>query len=47
MAPALLVGQLCKVVDLDGPIFLKSDRDHPVSYIDGYASYEGSLWGSP
>ena len=47
MAPALVVGQLCKVVDLDGPIFLKSDRDHPVSYVDGYASYEGSLWGSP
>jgi hypothetical protein len=26
MAPAFLVGQLCKIVDLDGPVSLKADR---------------------
>jgi hypothetical protein len=29
MAPAFLVGQLCQVVDLDGPAFLESDRQPP------------------
>src|SRR5258708_3353051 len=32
MAPAFLVGQLCSVVDLDGPIFLTADRAIPASY---------------
>jgi len=36
MAPAFLVGQLCNVVDLDGPIFLKSDRAIAVQYADGF-----------
>jgi hypothetical protein len=35
MAPAFLVGQLCSVVDLDGPLFLRSDRTHPVHYDGG------------
>ena len=26
MAPAFLLGQLCQVVELDGPIILKADR---------------------
>jgi L-alanine-DL-glutamate epimerase-like enolase superfamily enzyme len=45
MAPAFLVGQLCSVVDLDGPVFLKSDRGTPVQYIDGFISCPRELWG--
>jgi hypothetical protein len=26
MAPAFVLGQLCDVVDLDGPVFLHEDR---------------------
>jgi L-Ala-D/L-Glu epimerase len=45
MAPAFLVGQLCQVVDLDGPVFLKADRGVTVQYIDGYISCPEALWG--
>jgi len=46
MAPAILVGQLCKVpVDLDGPLFLSRDREHPVEYVDGFISSPEPLWG--
>lgn len=45
MAPAFLVGQLCKVVDLDGPIFIKADRTEPVQYSDGYIVCPKELWG--
>jgi L-alanine-DL-glutamate epimerase-like enolase superfamily enzyme len=45
MAPAFLVGQLCTVVDLDGPVFLKTDRDNPVSYADGCITCPDALWG--
>jgi L-Ala-D/L-Glu epimerase / N-acetyl-D-glutamate racemase len=41
MAPAFLVGQLCSVVDLDGPVFLKTDRGNPVRYIDGFIHCPG------
>jgi L-Ala-D/L-Glu epimerase len=47
MAPAFLVGQLCKVVDLDGPVFLRSDRATPVDYTDGYVTCPDGLWGYP
>jgi L-Ala-D/L-Glu epimerase len=47
MAPALLVGQYCEVVDLDGPLFLKRDRTSPVVYDHGYISAPGDLWGWP
>ena len=47
MAPALLVGQHCEVVDLDGPLFLKQDRTPPVVYDHGYISAPGNLWGWP
>jgi L-Ala-D/L-Glu epimerase len=47
MAPAILVGQLCQVVDLDGPIFLKADRDDGVSYADGMISGGRCRWGLP
>lgn len=45
MAPAFLVGQLCDVVDLDGPTFLKADRDLTVDYSDGYLMCSERLWG--
>ncbi|MBS0422758.1 MAG: dipeptide epimerase [Proteobacteria bacterium] len=46
MAPAFLVGQLCKVVDLDGPVFLRSDRPTPVQYQNGRIFSPPQLWGS-
>jgi len=47
MAPATLVGQLCSVVDLDGPIFLASDRADPADYANGSITCPPSLWGWP
>jgi L-Ala-D/L-Glu epimerase / N-acetyl-D-glutamate racemase len=46
MAPAFLVGQLCNIVDLDGPVFLKADRANPVEYINGSIMCPQLLWGS-
>lgn len=47
MAPAFLVGQLCNIVDLDGPVFLSSDRDPPVRYEHGMITCPEGLWGAP
>jgi L-alanine-DL-glutamate epimerase-like enolase superfamily enzyme len=47
MAPAFLVGQLCQVVDLDGPIFLSRDRPVPVEYSAGTIRCPSGLWGHP
>lgn len=47
MAPAFLIGQLCDVVDLDGPLFLRSDRSPAVAYIDGHLRCPPELWGTP
>ena len=47
MAPAYLVGQLCSVVDLDGPIFIKGDRELRVRYENGLVTVPEGLWGSP
>ena len=47
MAPAFLVGQLCKVVDLDGPVYLAADRALPVRYVDGYITCSEGIWGAP
>ena len=46
MAPALVLGQLCDIVDLDGPILLARDRTPSVVYEDGYVSYPDGRWGS-
>ena len=35
MAPAFVLGQLCDIVDLDGPTFLAEDRTPGVVYADG------------
>jgi L-alanine-DL-glutamate epimerase-like enolase superfamily enzyme len=47
MAPAFIVGQLCDVVDLDGPIFLASDRTPAVVYEHGLISCPPAIWGTP
>jgi L-Ala-D/L-Glu epimerase len=45
MAPAFLVGQLCEIVDLDGPMFLKADRPMTIAYQNGTISCPEALWG--
>jgi L-alanine-DL-glutamate epimerase-like enolase superfamily enzyme len=47
MAPAYLLGQLCTVVDLDGPIFLKADRAVTIEYVDGLIHCPLAVWGGP
>ena len=46
MAPALLIAQMARVADLDGPLLLARDRPHGLRY-DGSLVYpsEHSLWG--
>jgi len=46
MAPGLVVGQLCDVVDLDGPIFLSRDRTPGAIYTDGKIQCGEEVWGS-
>jgi L-alanine-DL-glutamate epimerase-like enolase superfamily enzyme len=45
MAPAFVLGQLCDVVDLDGPIFLAKDRTPSMTYTDGRAWSGEQVWG--
>jgi len=46
MAPGLVVAQRCRFVDLDGSLFLKCDREHPMSYAGGIVSLpDRELWG--
>ena len=46
MAPAFIVGQLCSVVDLDGPLLAASDVPRAIRY-DGGRMFppEAGLWG--
>jgi L-alanine-DL-glutamate epimerase-like enolase superfamily enzyme len=46
MAPAILVAQRARFVDLDGPLLLARDRDHGLRY-DGSRVFppESALWG--
>jgi L-alanine-DL-glutamate epimerase-like enolase superfamily enzyme len=46
MAPAFVLGQLCDVVDLDGPIFLSRDRSPSMTYTDGLAWSGEEVWGA-
>ncbi len=46
MAPAFVLGQLCDVVDLDGPTFLTADRAPSVVYQDGNIWAGPEVWGS-
>jgi L-alanine-DL-glutamate epimerase-like enolase superfamily enzyme len=45
MAPASLVGQLCRIVDLDGPIFLSNDRSPGAIYEHGTVWCPPEVWG--
>jgi L-alanine-DL-glutamate epimerase-like enolase superfamily enzyme len=45
MAPAFVLGQLCDVVDLDGPIFLAKDRTPSMTYTHGNAWSGEQVWG--
>jgi L-alanine-DL-glutamate epimerase-like enolase superfamily enzyme len=46
MAPGFVVGQLCELVDLDGPLLLKSDVPDAMTYDGGRVSPPGvRLWG--
>jgi L-alanine-DL-glutamate epimerase-like enolase superfamily enzyme len=46
MAPAFVLGQLCDVVDLDGPIFLVRDRTPGMTYVNGAAWSGDDVWGA-
>jgi len=46
MAPGFVIAQLCKFVDLDGTLYLKGDREHPMTFDHGLLSPPASaLWG--
>jgi L-alanine-DL-glutamate epimerase-like enolase superfamily enzyme len=45
MAPAFVLGQLCDLVDLDGPTFLAKDRTPAVDYRDGDIWAGPEVWG--
>lgn len=45
MAPAFVLGQLCEIVDLDGPTFLKRDPPPTISYSDGMIWCDETVWG--
>jgi len=47
MAPAFVLGQLCDVVDLDGPIALARDSEPGVRYRDGDVWAGPEVWGGP
>ena len=46
MAPSFVLGQLCDIVDLDGPTFLARDREPGVEYRGGMIHCPGEIWGS-
>jgi L-alanine-DL-glutamate epimerase-like enolase superfamily enzyme len=46
MAPGFLIAQLCRYADLDGPLYLKRDRQPAMPCRDGMLSAPGAaLWG--
>jgi L-alanine-DL-glutamate epimerase-like enolase superfamily enzyme len=47
MAPSFVLGQLCDVVDLDGPTFLKHDPPPTITYTDGMLWCDEDVWGRP
>ena len=48
MAPALLLASRCEIVDLDGPLILRRDRENGVSYIGSQAHPPPpGFWGGP
>ena len=45
-APGFVLGQLCDLVDLDGPLLLTRDRTPAVAYADGHISCPAAVWGA-
>ncbi|MBJ7439315.1 MAG: dipeptide epimerase [Sphingopyxis sp.] len=45
MAPSFVLGQLCDIVDLDGPTFLARDRVPGVEYRGGMIHCPAEIWG--
>ena len=45
MAPAFLIGQLCSLVDLDGPVLLRTDRLPGAVYAHGRIWCDEKIWG--
>ncbi|TPE64026.1 dipeptide epimerase [Sandaracinobacter neustonicus] len=45
MAPAFVLGQLCDVVDLDGPVFIARDPEPTVDYSGGDIWCPPDVWG--
>ena len=45
-APAFVLAQVCDLVDLDGPTFLKADREPSVRYEDGELWCGPEVWGA-
>jgi L-alanine-DL-glutamate epimerase-like enolase superfamily enzyme len=46
MAPAMLPAQFCRFVDLDGPLFLATDRAPPLGYRGSLIDPpDPGLWG--
>jgi L-alanine-DL-glutamate epimerase-like enolase superfamily enzyme len=45
-APGFVLGQLCDLVDLDGPTFLAQDRTPSVVYANGLIDCADTVWGS-
>lgn len=46
MAPAFIVAQLCRVIDLDGPLWSTEDVPNPIRYQGGdMFAPEAKLWG--
>lgn len=45
-APGFVLGQLCDLVDLDGPTFLAEDRQPSVRYEDGELFAGPEVWGA-
>jgi L-alanine-DL-glutamate epimerase-like enolase superfamily enzyme len=46
MAPAFVVGQLCDILDLDGPTFIARDIEPGVVYRDGEIWCPEAVWGA-
>jgi L-alanine-DL-glutamate epimerase-like enolase superfamily enzyme len=46
IAPAMLVGQSARWIDIDGPLLLARDRENPIAFDRGMASLPSpALWG--
>ncbi len=45
MAPGFVLGQLCDVTDLDGPVLLKTDRKPSAQYTAGRIWCSDDVWG--